>query len=210
MKINFEELNYENIGIWPLPVKVFVVVAIFILILALGFWFDSQNQLSTLSKVEKQEIKLRNEFESKQQLSAGLKEYKKQIVEIEDSFGELLRQLPGKTEVPGLLEDISEKGITNGLDFKLIQPLKEEKQEFYAELPIKIKVTGNYHELAEFISDIASLPRIVTLNDFTIVRYSKGQPARGEQQGITAENVKNEDELVMEITAKTYRYIQNE
>ena len=146
-----------------------------------------------LAKVEKREVRLKKEFEKKAFQAANLEAYRQQMVEMEESFGALIRQLPSDTEVPGLLEDITTKGQLNGLDVKSIDLQKEKAREFYIELPIAISARGSYHDLGAFISGMAGLPRIVTLHDFKITQ-NKGDASR----------------LEMKITAKTYRYKDNE
>jgi type IV pilus assembly protein PilO len=148
-----------------------------------------------LQKAEADELDLRAQFENKQQRAANLEAYKAQLGEMERSFGAMLRQLPGKTEVPNLLVDISQTGLAAGLQEKLFQPGSEKGNGFYAELPIKIKLVGSYHDFGNFVSGIAALPRIVTLHDIQITPVTPG---------------KDYDNLTMDVTAKTYRYIEDE
>ena len=148
-----------------------------------------------LQKAEADEIDLRNQFENKQQRAANLDAYKAQLAEMERNFGAMLRQLPGKTEVPNLLVDISQTGLAAGLQEKLFQPGTEKSNGFYAELPIKIRLVGSYHQFGAFVSGIAALPRIVTLDDIQITPVD----AKGYY-----------DNLTMDVTAKTYRYIEDE
>ncbi len=148
-----------------------------------------------LQKAEADELDLRSQFESKQQRAANLDAYKTQLAEMERSFGAMLRQLPGKTEVPNLLVDISQTGLAAGLQEKLFQPGSEKSNGFYAELPIKIKLVGSYHQFGAFVSGIAALPRIVTLHDIQITPTDKSN---------------GYDNLTMDVTAKTYRYIEDE
>jgi type IV pilus assembly protein PilO len=154
-------------------------------------WNDDR---PVLQKAEADELDLRAQFESKQQRAANLDAYKAQLQEMERSFGAMLRQLPGKTEVPNLLVDISQTGLAAGLQEKLFQPGAEKSNGFYAELPIKIKLVGSYHDFGNFVSGIAALPRIVTLHDIQI----------------TPVDAKSYDNLTMDVTAKTYRYIEDE
>ena len=188
-QINFDNITLENIGAWPGIIKTIILLGLFILIILASYFTDINNQLNLLSKAQEEEQQLINDFKSKAFQSANLEAYKNQMVEMETSLGALLRQLPGDTEVPGLLDDISQTGITAGLQFNSIRLLPEKSAEFYSELPIEIKVTGGYHELGNFVSGVASLPRIVTLHDFTIV------PAQDKSKLLN-----------MSITAKTYRY----
>jgi type IV pilus assembly protein PilO len=191
---DLNELDLSNIGSWPVPIK-----AVLILILCAGIGFGyykmhTEDQLATLEKHQKSEQKLRKTFEKKQAKAANLDRYKAQLEEMKESFGTMLRQLPNKTEVAELLVDVSQTGLATGLEFELFDPLGEKRREFYAELPIKIKVKGTYHQFGAFISGLASLPRIVTIHDISI--KPKGKKSRGT--------------LVMEATAKTYRYLDEE
>jgi type IV pilus assembly protein PilO len=151
-----------------------------------------KDQVPVLEKVQQEEKTLKAGFEQKQQKAANLEEYKQQLAEIESSFGTMLRQLPGKTEVPSLLVDISQTGLAAGLAEELFQPVGEVRKEFYAELPIRIRLRGGYHALGEFVSEIAGLPRIVTLHDIEITKDAKS------------------DDLVLNVTAKTYRYLDDD
>lgn len=197
MNINFDELTIENIGTWPNPVKMVTLAIVFVLIMVGGYWFDTRAQIQVLKKVEFKERELKQTFEIKQHRAANLIEYSKQLEDMRKTFGALLHQLPSESEVPGLLEDISQSGIASGLEFKLFKPLPEKQLDFYSELPINITVIGDFHQLAAFVSSIASLDRIVTLHDFTI-RSEKTKKPAGSNDG--------RDLLTMQITAKTYRY----
>ncbi|MCP5417256.1 MAG: type 4a pilus biogenesis protein PilO [Chromatiaceae bacterium] len=192
--MNLQELNeldLNNIGDWPGLLK-----GILVLILCVGigvgwYYFDTEDQLAQLKRVERQEQELRNTFEKKQAKAVNLEKYEKQLEEMKQSFGAMLRQLPDKTEVAELLVDVSQTGLASGLEFELFDPLGENRKEFYAELPIKIKVLGNYHQFGNFISGLATLPRIVTIHDIEI---TQGKDKR----------------LQMEAVAKTYRYLDEE
>ena len=190
------ELDLTNIGVWPLPVKVIVVMIVCVLVGVGGYYFDIEEQLNRLSDVEKKEVELRNTFEVKQAKAANLDAYKKQLEEMKQSFGAMLRQLPNKTEVADLLVDVSQTGLASGLEFELFKPEAEVPREFYAELPIQLKVTGQYHEFGRFISGLAALPRIVTIHDIKI--QPRGKQSEGDRL------------LVLEATAKTYRYLDEE
>jgi type IV pilus assembly protein PilO len=197
--VNLEELNeldFSNIGIWPLPVKIVLVLVCCVLVAVGGYYLDTEAQLMRLSQIESKEAELRKTYEEKQAKAANLDAYKKQLEEMKESFGAMLRQLPNKTEVADLLVDVSQTGLASGLEFELFKPEAELPKEFYAELPIRIKVNGQYHEFGKFISGLAALPRIVTIHDIKIDK--KGQRAGGE--GL----------LVLEATAKTYRYLDEE
>ncbi|MET0083119.1 MAG: type 4a pilus biogenesis protein PilO [Sedimenticola sp.] len=196
--MNLQELNeldLSNIGDWPALVKAILVLIICIGIGAGWYYLNTEDQLKALEKVQKQELSLRKEFEEKQAKAVNLEKYKKQLEEMKQSFGAMLRQLPNKTEVADLLVDVSQTGLAAGLEFELFDPQPEVRREFYAELPIKVKVHGNYHELGEFVSGLAALPRIVTIHDVQVVPKKEA-------------NVENP--LVMTATAKTYRYIDEE
>ena len=186
-------LDFNDPGGWPLPIKAVAIVILCVAVLAAGYWFDTRGQLVQLDHAQKKETELKSTYEAKMSKAVNLDAYKTQMEEMKRSFGAMLRQLPGKTEIADLLVDISQAGIANGLEFELFKPEKEVPAEFYAELPIKIRVTGTYHEFGEFVSDVAALPRIVTLHDIHIVPANT-KDAKGK--------------LVMDGTAKTYRYLE--
>jgi type IV pilus assembly protein PilO len=188
-------LDPREPGRWPLPVLAGAVGVAFLVLSALGiYFFVWSEQRPRLEQFAAEEQKLRSEFREKHAKAVNLEVYKQQLKDIERSFGALLRQLPGKTEVPSLLVDISQTGLAAGLQEKLFQPQAEQRKDFYAELPIKIKLTGSYHQFGEFVSGIAALPRIVTLHDIDIKPDSKDAY----------------DQLSLEITAKTYRYLDED
>jgi type IV pilus assembly protein PilO len=190
-------LDPRDVGRWPLPVRGFFVLLIFVVCSAfLWYMFVWDDNRATLQRAEADELDLRKQFESKQQRAANLDAYKVQLGEMERSFGAMLRQLPGKTEVPNLLVDISQTGLAAGLQEQLFQPGAELSKGFYAELPIKIRLVGSYHEFGAFVSGIAALPRIVTLHDIQITPAS--------------DKAGTYDNLIMDVTAKTYRYIEDE
>jgi len=193
-----QTLDPRDVGRWPLAVRGFFILLIFIVCSAFAWYmFVWDDDRPVLQRAEADELDLRSQFENKQQRAANLDAYKAQLGEMERSFGAMLRQLPGKTEVPNLLVDISQTGLAAGLQEKLFQPGPEQSKGFYAELPIKIRLVGSYHEFGTFVSGIAALPRIVTLHDIQIT------PAAGDKSG-------GYDNLVMDVTAKTYRYIEDE
>ncbi|MEX0617480.1 MAG: type 4a pilus biogenesis protein PilO [Pseudohongiellaceae bacterium] len=179
--------NLDTIGVWPGPVKALIALLVFIACGAAGYFFHVKTQLLELEGVAAEENNLRIEFEQKAFLATNLEAYREQTVEMEQSFAELLRQLPSETEVPGLVDDITNTGLGSGLEFANIELAPEVTQEFYIELPIEVDVEGNYHDFGTFVSGVASLPRIVTLHDFEIVSDPSSQ-------------------LNMSITARTYRY----
>jgi type IV pilus assembly protein PilO len=188
-------LDPQDPGRWPLPIRI-GAVAIWFVVLAflLSYFLVWQNQKPELEQREATEHSLRDEFRSKHAKAVNLEVYKQQLKDIERSFGALLRQLPGKTEVPNLLVDISQTGLAAGLEEKLFQPTSEQRKDFYAELPIKIRLSGSYHEFGEFVSGIAALPRIVTLHNIEIKQADS----------------KTYDNLVLDLTAKTYRYLDED
>ena len=190
--IDLNNLDLTNIGSWPLVVKGALIAVVAIGVLALGYFVDVQAQQENLERVTNEEKRLKEDFEIKQAKAANLDAYKAQMVEMEDSFGAMIRQLPSKTEVEDLLVDISQTGLASGIEFQLFKPLAEKHIEFYAELPITLKMTGTYHQFGEFVSGIAALPRIVTLENISIAG-GKGKAKR--------------DILTMDVTAKTYRYL---
>jgi type IV pilus assembly protein PilO len=188
-------LDPRDPGRWPLPVLAGAVGLCFVVLSAvLTYMFVWQSERPQLDRFQAEEQQLRTEFKQKHEKAVNLVVYKQQLKDIERSFGALLRQLPGKTEVPNLLVDISQTGLAAGLQEKLFQPGNEVKKDFYAELPIKIELTGSYHQFGQFVSGIAALPRIVTLHDIAIKPASKD----------------SYDQLVLDLTAKTYRYLDED
>ncbi len=188
-------LDRNDIGRWPLLFRGLLIGMIFVIVLSLlCWWFVWKGQRPELQRVQQEEQTLRSTFEQRQRKAANFDAYKQQLEEMNTIFGTMLRQLPGKTEVPNLLVDISQTGLAAGLEEKLFQKMGEVRRDFYAELPIKIRLTGNYHELGTFVSGIAALPRIITLHDIEI------RPAEKDTV----------DELTLDLTAKTYRYLDEE
>jgi type IV pilus assembly protein PilO len=188
-------LDPRDPGRWPLAVRASAVALCFVVLsVVLTYIFVWDEQVPELQKREDTEQTLRTEFKDKHAKAVNLEVYKQQLKDIERSFGALLRQLPGKTEVPNLLVDISQTGLSAGLEEKLFQPQPEQKKDFYAELPIKISLTGSYHQFGEFVSGIAALPRIVTLHDIEIKSATKDAY----------------DQLTLDLTAKTYRYLDED
>lgn len=187
---NFDiaDVDVQRIGVWPLPARIAVCVAAIVVIIAAGYFFFVKDKNIELASAEQQEQTLRTSFEKKADEAANLERYREQMVKMEESFEAILRQLPSDTEVPGLLEDIDEKGVSSQLAIEKIELQPERASEFYVELPIKIEVNGGYHEFGAFVSGIAGMPRIVTLHDFTIKRLN------------------DKTALKMDILAKTYRY----
>lgn len=190
-KVDLSELDVNNLGSWPGPIKVIAAVLLLVGLLVGGYYFHLSDLNVELEQQRAQEESLKQQFSTKAFQAANLEAYKAQMAEMETSFGALLRQLPSDTEVPGLLEDITRTGLGSGLEFEEIKLQPEVAQQFYIELPIQISVVGGYHDLATFVSGVASLPRIVTLHDFDI---SPVKDAAGSSK------------LRMKILAKTYRY----
>ena len=195
LREELQALDPREPGRWPLPIRI-GAVAIWLVVLTfiLGYVFVWQNESPQLDQYQQEEQKLRQEFRNKHAQAVNLSVYKQQLADIERSFGALLRQLPGRTEVPNLIVDISQTGLAAGLSEKLFQPGTENKKDFYAELPIRIRFNGSYHQFGQFVSGIAALPRIVTLHDIEIKPDGKS----------------GFDNLTLDVTAKTYRYLDQD
>jgi type IV pilus assembly protein PilO len=192
-------LDARDVGRWPLLFRGLAVGLVFVVATSLLVWqFVYEGNLPVLKAKQAEQAKLWDTFLQKQSKAANLEAYRQQLAEIERSFGAMLRQLPGKTEVPNLLVDISQAGLAAGLQEKLFQPGAETRRDFYAELPIKIRLTGSYHEFGEFVSAVAALPRIVTLHNIQITQN------RQRGRGTAAPS----DDLTLDLTAKTYRYLE--
>jgi type IV pilus assembly protein PilO len=188
---DIRRLNIREAGNWPLLPKIMILGVLFFLILVAGAFFDWRDQIEALDKAQDEETKLKEAYASKKAKAVNLDLYVQQLKEIEQSFGALLKQLPNKSEMDALLTDINQAGLGRGLQFELFRPATQERMaDFYAELPISVRITGNYHDMGAFASDVAQLPRIVTLNDVGIVN-DKGT-------------------LTMEATAKTFRYLDED
>lgn len=186
-------LDVNDVGRWPLGFRLGVIAVVFVLMVGIGVYlFIIKDLAPQLARVQDEESTLRVAFENKQRKAANYDRYKEQLAEMEQSFGTMLRQLPGETEIPSLIVDISQTGLAAGLQEKLFQPQPEIPRDFYAEKPIKIILSGGYHEIANFVSGVAALPRIVTLHDISISPESK----------------ETFDQLSMEVTAKIYRYLE--
>ena len=187
---DFRRLNPRDIGSWPALPKLGALFILLLLLVFAGYWFDWQNQLDELALNRAKEQDLRTAFLDKKKQAVNLDAYRKQLAEIEESFGEMLKQLPNKSEMEALLTDINQAGLGRGLQFELFRPAPAEtRSEFYAELPITIKLAGNYHDIGAFASDISQLSRIVTLNDI-VLSASKGG-------------------LTLDAVAKTFRYLDD-
>lgn len=189
--MNLDELrnlNINDLASWPIAIKIVGIVLVGLLIIAAGYWFIIQSELEQYAEATAKEEQLKDTYTNKKLLAINLDAYRQQMDDMQRTFGSLLRQLPNTTEVPDLLVDITQAGLGRGLEFVLFRPEKEQPRDFYAELPISLQVTGNYHELASFVSDVAALPRIVTFGNINIT-------AQGNR-------------LSMNATAKTYRYLE--
>jgi type IV pilus assembly protein PilO len=195
MAMDLDDIDFSNIGGWPPAGKAILIGILCAAVAGLWFYFLTSDQIAKRDSLIGKEMTLKKEFSEKQGKAAALDAYKEQMKEMEESFGTMLRQLPSKTEVADLLVDITQTGLASGLNFELFQPNKELPKEFYAELPISIEVTGEYHDFGEFVSGIAALPRIVTLHDI-VISENNNREARGS--------------LAMTATAKTYRYLDDD
>jgi len=192
---DLQNLDANDIGRWPFVFRASVIGIVFTLVVGAGIYYTIINDKApALERVQQEEVTLRDVFENKQRKAANFDAYKSQLAQMQQSFGTMLRQLPGETEIPSLIVDISQTGLAAGLQEKLFQPRPEVPKDFYAEKPITISLSGGYHEIANFVSGVAALPRIVTLHDINI----------------TPDNPEDYDALTLEVTAKTYRYIEEE
>lgn len=193
---DFNNIDIKNAGNLPVPVKAVLLAVLFVLILAVGYYFLLSPTLETLDQEKAKEQQLKDVFFQKKSQAINLEAYRAQMIEIEKTFGALLRQLPDKSQIDGLLTDINQAGLSRGLEFELFKPGNETQAEFYAEMPIAIKVLGTYHDLGAFATDISKLSRIVTISDVTV------QPKSKDAKAANADAI-----LVMEAVAKTYRYL---
>jgi type IV pilus assembly protein PilO len=187
---DLKNIDVNNLSSWPVPIKITGILLVCGVILFAGFWFLIQGEWEEYGAAQKTEEGLRETYLNKKALAVNLPAYREQMEEMEQTFGSLLRQLPNTTEVPDLLVDITQAGLGRGLEFTLFRPEKEQPKDFYAEMPISIQVHGSYHELAQFVSDVAALPRIVTFGDIIITSVGKDK------------------KLTMSAKAKTYRYLE--
>jgi type IV pilus assembly protein PilO len=188
---DFRRLNFREAGSWPLAPKIVILGILVLLILAAGAWFDWKDQYEALEAAKSEETRLREQYAQKKVKAINFELYVQQLKEVEQSFGALVKQLPNRAEIDALLTDINQAGLGRGLQFELFRPAAQERMaDFYAELPISIRITGNYHDMGAFASDVAQLPRIVTLNDMAIAN--------------------NAGTLSLEAVAKTFRYLDEE
>ena len=189
---DFRRLNFREVGSWPWLPKAIVLALLVLFICGLGAFFDWKDQWEALGVAEQEEVKLKEQYTQKKARAINYDLYVQQLAEVEQSFGALVKQLPNRSEIDALLTDINQAGLGRGLQFDLFRPAPQEKMaDFYAELPISIRITGNYHDIGAFASDVAALPRIVTLNDVTITAGKDNQ-------------------LAMDATARTFRYLDDD
>ena len=193
------ELDLSTIGDWPLGAKAVLVAFLGLVLLGGWYWFFTQDQLDQLSRVETEETELKTTFEAKQRLASRLGAYQEQLEEIKGTLQDLLRQLPGSAEIAALLVDVSQTGLAAGLEFELFRPEAEISKSFYAEIPIKVEVIGQYHDFGYFVSGLAALPRIVTVHDINITPIDKA-----------ARDTSLPSKLRMSATVKTYRYLEDD
>jgi type IV pilus assembly protein PilO len=195
MKLDdFNNIDFKNAGSLPMPVKLVLLTVLAIILIGVGYWFLWSTEIDELDQAKAKEQELRQTFLSKKAQAIKVDAYKQQMVDIEKTFGALLKQLPDKSQMDGLLTDINQAGLGRGLEFELFKPGQETVADFYAEMPIQIKIKGNYHDVGAFATDISKLSRIVTLNDLNIAPVTKDS---------------KDSVLALEATAKTYRYLDS-
>jgi len=192
--MNLDDINWDfnEAGNWPAGIKIAAIAMVSVILLGAWIYYDTVDQWDGLERVEKKEIALKKTFERKQAKAVNLDAYKQQLSDMQQQFGAMLQQLPNKTQIADLLVDVSQAGLASGLEFSLFQPSGERRKDFYAEKPIKLIVVGSYHEFGEFVSNLAALPRIVTLHNVSLA------PARKSGR------------MTMNATAKTYRYLDGD
>jgi type IV pilus assembly protein PilO len=191
---DFNNIDFKNAGGMPMPVKLVLLSLLFLLLVGLGYWFLWSDQITEIDQAKAKEQELRQTFLTKKAQAVKVEAYKQQMIDIEKTFGALLKQLPDKSQMDGLLTDINQAGLGRGLEFDLFKPGQETVADFYAEMPIQIKIKGNYHDIGAFATDISKLSRIVTLNDLSIAPLNKDA---------------KDTVLTMEAVAKTYRYLDS-
>jgi len=203
VKVNLSEINWDfnAAGSWPLPIKIATVLIACALVIGGGVYYDTLDQLAMLDTSEKKELELKQTFENKQKKAVNLQDYQDQLTQIEASLGEMIKQMPTKEEVASLLVDISQTGLASGLEFRLFKPKEPVRKDFYFELPIDIEVIGKFEELGLFVSGLASLPRIVTVHDVTIVPAAK--ESKDPKGGKDAKD-SNDGVMIMNAIVKTY------
>ncbi len=195
MKLDdFNNIDFKNAGSLPMPVKLVLLGFLFLILLGLGYWFLWSPAIDEFNQAKAKEEELRQVFLTKKAQAIKVEAYKQQMIDIEKTFGALLKQLPDKSQMDGLLTDINQAGLGRGLEFDLFKPGQESVADFYAEMPIQIKIRGNYHDIGAFATDISKLSRIVTLNDMSIAPMNKDS---------------KDSMLTMDAVAKTYRYLDS-
>jgi type IV pilus assembly protein PilO len=195
MKLDdFNNIDFKNLGNVPMPVKLVLLGLLFLVLVGLGYWFLWSPEIDELDQAKAKEQELRQVFLTKKAQAVKVEAYKQQMIDIEKTFGALLKQLPDKSQMDGLLTDINQAGLGRGLEFELFKPGQETVADFYAEMPIQIKIKGNYHDIGAFATDISKLSRIVTLNDLSIAPLNKDA---------------KDSALTLEAVAKTYRYLDS-
>ena len=190
-------LDLQNVGSWPAPIKAAALALTVVVVVGGGYWYFWQERMQRLEEVTAKEDELRQRFESKQERAANLEQYKDQLQEMRDVFGDMLDQLPSEAEVSDLLEDVSNEVLASGLEQQLFKPKSATERDFYAEKPVDLRVAGKYDELGRFVSGVANMPRIVTLDDIQISRNDDGDADSGKAANLT-----------MDVTAKTYWYLE--
>lgn len=199
IEFNINDLDPNDIGGWPLPIRIIVILIMLVLMGGALYYFDTEEQLLRIDNAQKKEATLRRSIEEKQSKAANLDAYKQQLQEMKETFGVMLRQLPNESQVADLLVDVSQTGLASGLEFELFQPQSEIQREFYAELPIQITVNGTYMEFGTFVSGLAALPRIVTIHDIQLIPVGDDKNKKGDYR-----------KLKMSAVAKTYRYLDTD
>lgn len=195
MKLDdFNNIDFKNAGSLPMPVKLVLLGFLFLVLIGLGYWFLWSPQIDEFDQAQAKELELRQVFVAKKGQAVKIEAYKQQMIDIEKTFGALLKQLPDKSQMDGLLTDINQAGLGRGLEFDLFKPGQETIADFYAEMPIQIKIKGSYHDVGAFATDISRLSRIVTLNDMSIAPLNKDA---------------KDGPLTLEAVAKTYRYLDS-
>jgi len=195
-KFDFQALDWKNVGSFPVAVRAVLLLIIFVVMAGVVYWFFIRESLASWDRAKAEESSLRQVFSEKANKATNLEAYKAQLEQMDRQFGELLRQLPGKTEIENLAEEIAREALSSNLTQELFKPQNEQLKEFYAELPIQMRLSGDYHEFGEFVSRVSALPRIVTLHDIKIIYDEKSKAAVGM--------------LSMDLTAKTYRYLEQD
>ena len=195
MKLDdFNNIDFKNAGSLPMPVKLVLLSFLFLILIGLGYWFLWSPAIDEFNQAKAKEVELRQVFLTKKAQAIKVEAYKQQMIDIEKTFGALLKQLPDKSQMDGLLTDINQAGLGRGLEFDLFKPGQESVADFYAEMPIQIKIKGNYHDIGAFATDISKLSRIVTLNDMVIAPLNKDS---------------KDSILTLDAVAKTYRYLDS-